>query len=78
MSVHLDDVEYQIREHALKRMRERGITEADIQACLDVHQVSFKPKKGYSLYIADHPSGRRLQVVLATSTKEIVSVVWLD
>jgi len=78
MLVHLDDVEYQICEHALKRMKKRGISEADIQSCLDVHQVSFKPKKGYSLYIADHPNGKRLQVILDTSTKEIVSVVWLD
>jgi hypothetical protein len=59
-------------------MKERGITEADIQSCLDDYQVSFRPKEGYSLYIADHPSGRRLQVILDTSTKAIVSVVWLD
>jgi len=78
MSVHLDDIEYQIRPHALMRMKERGITEADIQSCLDDYQVSLRPKEGYSLYIADHPNGRRLQVILDTSAKEIVSVVWLD
>lgn len=78
MSVHLDDTAYQIGKHALKRMRERGITEGDIQSCLDAYDVLFKPKEGYHLYIFDHPNGRRLQVVLNTKTREIVSVVWLD
>jgi hypothetical protein len=78
MKVYLGGVEYEICDHALKRMIRRGITRADIQACLDNHQVSFTPKEGYSLYMADHPSGKRLQVVLNTDTKEIVSVVWLD
>lgn len=78
MSVHLDDTEYQIGKHALKRMGERGITEGDIQSCLANYDVSLKPNEGYHLYISDHPNGRRLQVVLNTKTREIVSVVWLD
>ena len=77
MLVYLNEVEYRICDHAIKRMRKRGITGKDIQSCLDDHQVSFKPKEGYSLYIADHPSGKRLQVVLDTDTKEVRSVVWL-
>ena len=78
MIVYLDDVAYEICGHALKRMKRRGITKADIQACLDNHQVSFTPKEGYSFCIADHPKGKRLQVVFNTDTKDIVSVVWLD
>jgi len=42
MIVHLNDVEYKICGHALRRMRERVITKADIQSCLDDHQVSFQ------------------------------------
>jgi len=76
--VHLNDVEYDICGHALKRMKRRGITKEDTQGCLDNYEVSFTPKEGYSLYIADHPNGKRLQVVVNTDTKEIVSVVWLD
>ena len=44
MVVYLNDIEYEICGHALKRMRWRGITKEDIQACLDNHQVSFTPK----------------------------------
>lgn len=78
MFVYLNRIKYQICGHAEKRMRERGIKRTDIQACLDAHQVSFKPAEGYSLYIADHPNGKRLQVTVNTKDKEIVSVVWLD
>ena len=77
MNVSINDVTYKICGHALKRMKQRGISKADIQSCLDDHQVSFEPKEGYSLYIADHPNGKRLQVVLNATTRELVSVVWL-
>jgi len=78
MFVYLNRIKYTICGHAERRMRKRGITKTDIQACLDAHQVSFKPAEGYSLYIADHPNGKRLQVTVNTKDKEIVSVVWLD
>ena len=78
MRVCLDEIRYELCNHCLKQMRRRGITQQDIQSCLDHHQVSFIPKSGYSLYVADHPSGKRLQVVVNTAEKEIVSVVWLD
>ncbi len=58
--------------------RQKIITKRDIQSCLDNHQVSFKPKEGYSLYIADHPNGKRLQVILNAVAKEVVSAVWLE
>ena len=78
MLVHLNDIVYEVCDHALKRMGRRGITRDDIQSCLDNHQVSFKPKEGYPFYIADHPNSRRLQVVLNDETKEVVTVVWLE
>lgn len=78
MFVYLSKAEYRISPHALKRMRERGVTRKDIQSCLNNHQVSFVPKEGYSFYIADHPDSKRLQVILNPSTKEVISVVWLD
>jgi len=78
MIVYLNRVAYQICGHGLTQMKRRGITKRDIQSCLDDHQVSFTPKEGYSLYIADHPKGKRLQVIVNSETKEVVSVVWLD
>lgn len=78
MKVYLAGVEYQICDHASKRMIRRGVTRADIQACLDDHQVSPASKEGYSLCIANNPTGKSLQVVLNTEAKEIVTVMWLD
>ena len=78
MFVYLNDEKYQICGHAEKQMGRRGIKRADIQSCLNDHQVSFTPNEGYSLYFADHASGKRLQVIVNTKSKEIVSVVWLD
>lgn len=78
MTVYLNRIRYTICEHAEKRMRQRGITRTDIQSCLDDYDVSLTPARGYSLYIAGHPNGKKLQVVVNTVDKEIVSVVWLD
>lgn len=78
MTVYLNRVRYTICEHAKKRMRQRGITRTDIQSCLNDYDVSLSPARGYSLYIVEHPNGKRLQVIANTADKEIVSVVWLD
>jgi len=77
MFVYLNHEKYQICGHGEKQMRRRGIKRVDIQSCLNDHQVSFTPSEGYSLYIADHASGKRLQVIVNTESKEIVSAVWL-
>jgi hypothetical protein len=77
MYVDLNNIKYRICSHAEKRMKERGIKKEDIQCCLDNHQVEFNPSKGYSLYITDHPNGKRLQVTINKENKEVVSVVWL-
>ena len=78
MEVNLHNVKYRICDHALRQMGRRGISKRDIQSCLDNHQVDFEPKEGYSLYIANHPNGKRLQVISNPKTEEIVSAVWLD
>jgi len=78
MPVHLDGIRYELCDHCLRQMLRRRVTRRDIQSCLDHHEVSFIPKEGYSLYIADHPHGKRLQVTVNTKDKEIVSVVWLN
>jgi len=76
--VYLNHIEHTICDHAEKRMRKRGIKRTDIQTCLNDYDVSLTPASGYSLYIASHPSGKRLQVIVNTVEREIVSAVWLD
>jgi hypothetical protein len=78
MRVYLEGIGYELCNHCLTQMRRRCISEQEIQSCLDKHQVRFVPKSGYSLYIADHPGGRRLQVVVNTADREIVSAMWLE
>lgn len=78
MPVYLHGIRYELCDHCLKQMARRRVTKENIQSCLNYHQVSFIPKEGYSLYVADHPSGKRLQVTVNTKDKEIVSVVWLN
>jgi len=77
MSVYLDGIRYELCNHCLQQMARRRVTKRNIQSCLNDHQVSYIPKEGYSLYIADHPGGKRLQVIVNTKDKEIVSAVWL-
>jgi len=73
----VNGIRYEICDHCLQQMTRRGIRKQNIQSCLNHHQVSFIPNEGYSLYIADHASGKRLQVIVNTEDKVIVSVVWL-
>ena len=70
-------IKYEICDHCLKRMAERGVTKKNIQSCLNYHEVKLITKEGHSLCIADHPSGKRLLVVVNTKDKVVVSVVWL-
>jgi len=64
--------------HAKSQMRKRGISKEDVQFCLNSHDTSFTPRKGCSLYFAQHPNGRRIQVVLDTRSDKVVTALWLD
>ena len=75
--VTINGIRYELSDHCLKQMARRGVKKQNIQSCLNYHQVKLIPKKGYALCIADHSSGKRLQVVVNTTDKEIVTVVWL-
>ena len=64
--------------HAEERLLERGITRQDIQYCMENHHISLEEAGGVQLYIAEHPNGKRIQVVKDTKNNLIVSVVWLE
>lgn len=49
--------------HARMRMRERGITELEVEAVLRDHHTSYTDRKGNPIYIG-HPNGRRIKVVV--------------
>jgi len=75
----VNGVRYEICDHCLKRMARRGIRKQDIQSCLNYPEVRLIPKEkeDCSLYITDHPNGKRLQVAVNEKNKVIVTVVWL-
>jgi hypothetical protein len=73
----VNGIRYELSDHCLQQMARRGVKKQNIQSCLNHHQVKLIPKKGYALCIADHSSGKRLQVVVNTEDKVIVTVVWL-
>ncbi len=71
---------YEFTSHALRRMKERSINKDDIDNCLLNYNMTFEEKEGYTLYIADHSSGRRIQVVVDNNVTPhmIVTALWLE
>jgi len=64
--------------HAEDRFKERGITQKDINFCLKNYDVKLEEVCGVHLYIAKHPSGKRIQVVIDTKNNQLVSAMWLE
>jgi hypothetical protein len=75
--IKINGIRYELCDHCLRQMARRGVTKQNIQSCLNYHQVDCIFKEGYSLCIADHSRGKRLQVVVNTKDKVIVTVAWL-
>jgi len=49
--------------HAIKRMKQRNITEEEVEACLNNYYISYSDKKGNPIYIA-RVGDRRIKVVV--------------
>jgi len=75
--VTVNGIRYELCDRCLQQMARRRVTNNNIQSCLNYHEVECIFKEGYSLCIANYSSGKRLQVVINTKNKVIVSVVWL-
>ncbi|GAI85957.1 unnamed protein product [marine sediment metagenome] len=66
---------YYYTDHARKRMRERSVTKAEIEYCLNNYEFSYTDKKGNPNYIIKTASGRRIKVVVAKdNSKRIITV----
>lgn len=50
--------------HAKDRMRERGITEEEVEYCLRNYDISYTDFGGNVIYKADLPNGRHIKVVV--------------
>lgn len=61
--------------HAKDRMRERGITEEEVEYCLDNYHTSYTDSKGNPIYKADLPSGRRIKVVVKSNSVDPIVII---
>ena len=67
-------MELQYLPHARRRMRQRGVSEAEVEACLQDYDISYQDKKGNPVYIANI-SGRRIKVIVQKENLLVVITV---
>lgn len=67
-------MELQYLPHARRRMRQRGVSEAEVEACLQGYDISYQDKKGNPVYIANI-SGRRIKVIVQKENLLVVITV---
>ncbi len=60
--------------HARKRMRQRSISEAEVEACLQNHDILYQDKKGNPKYDA-YVGNRRIKVVVQKENPSVVITV---
>lgn len=63
--------------HARSRMRERRITEEEVEYCLKNYHTCYSDSEGNPIYKADLPSGRHIKVVVKAKSvdpKVIITV----
>jgi hypothetical protein len=64
--------------HARERMRERNVTEDEVSAVLNEHDVRFADRKGNPCYVRQL-GDRRVKVVVAQDdTNFVITVIDLD
>ncbi len=61
-------------QHARHRMRERRISEAEVEFCLEHPEISYADIKGNPVYIA-YPQGRRIKVVIQANSIDPVIII---
>ena len=63
--------------HARERMRERRITEEEVEYCLEHYHTCYSDSKGNTIYKAELPNSRHIKVVVkakSTEPKLIITV----
>lgn len=61
--------------HARKRMRQRSISEHEVEYCIDNHTVEYSDKEGNPIYIVYTPSNRYIKVVVDKNSKKSIKVI---
>jgi hypothetical protein len=66
-------VEY--TDHARLRMRQRMISEEEVEYCLAHYNVSYTDSKGNPIYRAEVPGGRLIKVVVKAGSSNPAVVI---
>ncbi len=56
--------------HAKNRMKQRGITEEEVEYCLNNYHISYTDSAGNPIYKAELPDGRHIKVVVKAKSVE--------
>lgn len=56
--------------HANDRMKQRGITEEEVEYCLNNYHTSSTDSSGNPIYKADLPDGRNIKVVVKAKSDD--------
>ena len=54
--------------HAKDRMKQRGITEEEVEYCLNNYHTAYTDSAGNPIYKADLPGGRQIKVVVKANS----------
>lgn len=66
---------YEYSKHAKYQMRERLITEEEVEACLERHDTRYTDKKGNLIFKAELASGRGIKVIVAKDNPQFIITV---
>jgi len=66
--------EYVLTNHAVSRMKERKISEEDINAVLDSPEITYPGKRGETNVIKTIKKGRRIRVTYVTEGNKIIII----
>lgn len=59
-------------------MKERGISEADVEYCLKNYHTCYNDKKKNRIYRADLPNGRHIKVVADAGSEPVIVITVAD
>ncbi len=61
--------------HARDRMKQRGITQKEVEYCLNNYHTSYTDSVGNPKYKADLPDGRRIKVIVKANSVDPIVVI---
>ena len=65
-------------EHAKDRMRQRGITEEDVEYGLQNYHTYYQSEIGNNIYRADLPNGKHIKIVTTHEEAEATIITVAD